>query len=196
MQHYPTMEYSIWKYISMNKTIHVIGICHPPPPAENATMNAGFLNDLTELLMDKLGQLENIILLRDFNINIDETTSPGTVIFSDTMETIGLTQHVTQPMLNQGNILDLVFMDLDSKIKITGCRTSTPLSKHYSIIDTNTKKNKPNIVTKTIRDTTKLSQTHLMWSYTPPTLKPEDTIDQAYNQFKEELLKTLDVVAP
>ena len=68
---------------------------------------------------------------------------------------------------------------------------------HYSIIiDTNIKKNKPNIVTKTIRDTTKLSPTHLMEAYTPPIFKPEDTIDQAYNQFKEELLKMLDVVAP
>ena len=91
----PTMEYSIWKYTNKNKPIHVIGIYHSPPSADNATMNAGFLDDLTELLTDKIAQLENIILLRDFNIHIDETTSPDTVIFNDTMEALGLTQHVT-----------------------------------------------------------------------------------------------------
>ena len=57
------MEYSIWKYIKKNKPMHVIGIYHPPPTAKNATTNAMFLDDLTELLMDKLTQLENIILL-------------------------------------------------------------------------------------------------------------------------------------
>ena len=72
-----------------------------------------------------------------------------------------------------------------------------PLPDHYSIIiDTNIKKNKPNIITKSIRGKTKLSQTHLMESYTPPTFKPKDIIDQAYNQFKEELLRMLDVVEP
>ena len=78
-------------------------------------MNAGFLDDLTKFLMDKLAQLENIILLGDFNVNIDDKTSPDTVIFNDTMEALGLTQHVTQPMHNQDNILDLVFTELDKK---------------------------------------------------------------------------------
>ena len=48
---------------------------------------------------------------------------------------------------------------------------------------------------KTIRDTTKHSPTHLVKSYTPPTFKPEDTIHQVYNQFKEEMIRMLDAVA-
>ena len=156
-----------------------------------------FLHDFTELLTDKLAQLEKIILLGHFNIHTEETTLPDTIIFNDTMEALGLTQHVTQPMPNKCNILDFVFVELDSKIKITGCRRNTPLSDTYSIIIyTIIKKNKPNIVTKIIRDNTKLSPTHLMESYIPPTFKPEDTIDQVYNQFKEELIKRLDDVAP
>ena len=73
-----------------------------------------------------------------------------------------------------------------------------PLSDHYSIIiDANIKKNKSNIVTKKkIRDTTKLSPTHLMESYKQPTFTPGDTIDQVYNQFREELIETLDAVVP
>ena len=49
---------------------------------------------------------------------------------------------------------------------------------------------------KIIRHTTKLSPTHLMESYLPPTFKPEDIIDQVHNHFKEELIKMLDAVAP
>ena len=81
--------------IKKNKPIHIIGIYHPPPTAENVTTNAEFPYDLTELLTDKHAQLENIILLGDFNIHIEETTSPGTAIFNDTMESLGLTKHVT-----------------------------------------------------------------------------------------------------
>ena len=50
-----------------------------------------------------------------------------------------------------------------------------PIIRHYSIIiDANIEKNKPNIVTKSIRDTTELSPAHLIESYTPLTFKPED----------------------
>ena len=35
-----------------------------------------------------------------------------------------------------------------------------------------------------------------MESHIPPTFKPEDTIEQVYNQFKEELIRMLDAVAP
>ena len=103
-----TMEHSVWKYIKKNKPTH-IGIHHPPPTAKNVTTSVMFLDDLTELLTDKLAQLESIILLGDFNIYIEETTAPDTVIFNDTMEALGLTQHMTQPVHNKCHILDLVF---------------------------------------------------------------------------------------
>ena len=152
----PTMEYSIWKYIKKNKLVHIIGIYYPPPNAENTTTNAMFLDDLTGHLIDKLTQLESIIVLGNFNMHIEEIRSPDTIIFNDTMEALGQTQHLTQLMHNKGNILDLVFTELDSKITITGCRTNTPQSDHYSIIiDTNIKKKKANIFMKTIKDTTK-----------------------------------------
>ena len=74
-------------------------------------------------------------------------------------------------MHNKGNILNLVFTELDLKITITGYRTNTQLSDHYSIIiDTDIKKNKPNIVMKTIKDTTKISPIHLMGAHTHPYL--------------------------
>ena len=88
-------------------------------------------------------------------------------------------------------------MVLLKKLKSLDAEQTTLLSDHYSvIIDTNIKKNKQNIVTKIIRDTTKISPTHLMESYTQPTFKPDDIIDLVYNQFREELIKMLDAVAP
>ena len=70
----PTKEYSIWKYIKKKKLVHIIEIYNPTPNAENATTNAMFLDDQAELLMDKLTQLENIILLGDYNMHIEEIT--------------------------------------------------------------------------------------------------------------------------
>ena len=86
-----TVKYSIWRYIKKNKLVHIVGIYCPPPIAENVTTNATFLDDLTEPPMDKLVQLENIILLGYFNMHIEEITSPDTIIFSNTMKALGQT---------------------------------------------------------------------------------------------------------
>ena len=118
------MEYVICKYNKKNKLVHVIGIHLPLQNAENAT-SVMFLVDLSELFTDKLMQLENIILLGDFNMHIEEIMSLDTIIFNNTLVVSGLTQHITKQMHNKGNILDLVFTELDSKSTITGCRAST-----------------------------------------------------------------------
>ena len=85
----------------------IITCNHLLPNAENATTNTMFLDDLTELLIDKLTQLEIIMPLGDFNMHIEEITSLDITIFSNTMEALGIPQHITQPMHNKGNILDL-----------------------------------------------------------------------------------------
>ena len=75
-----------------------------------------FLDDLTELLTDKLAQLENIILLGNFNMHLEEITLPDTIIFNATMGTLGLTQHITQPTHSKGGILAVFFTELTQKL--------------------------------------------------------------------------------
>ena len=49
-----TMEYIVCKLIHENKTIHIIGIYHPPPSTDNLTTNATSIDEINNLLTEKI----------------------------------------------------------------------------------------------------------------------------------------------
>ena len=76
-------------------------------------------------------------------MHIEDLTETGTIIFNDTMQALGLKQHVTRPTHKQGNTLDLIFTELTSEIQVTNCTTHGYISDHSPvIIDTNLNKEK------------------------------------------------------
>ena len=48
----PTIEYGVWKATICNKTIHLVGIYHPPPSTTNRTTTNMFIDEITNLLTD------------------------------------------------------------------------------------------------------------------------------------------------
>ena len=59
-----------------------MGIYHPPPG--NDTTNAMLIDDITDLLADKIGK-NNIVMLGDLNMHIDDLSNADSHIFNDTM---------------------------------------------------------------------------------------------------------------
>ena len=53
----------------------------------------------------------------DLNIHVEDHSSIDTSIFNDTMQPLGLQQHVNKPMHNQSNIPDLIFTEVNSDLK-------------------------------------------------------------------------------
>ena len=70
-QHLCTIEYAIWQVSLKNKTTAIHGIYHPPPKQDQT--NVTFLDEITELLTSKLPNMENAIILGDFNMHIEDT---------------------------------------------------------------------------------------------------------------------------
>ena len=95
-QHLHTIEYATWQVSLKNITITILGICHLPPK-QNQT-NTTFLDEITKLLTSKLPNIENAIILGDFNMHIEDLTDNSSPIFVDIMEVLGLQQHVNQPI--------------------------------------------------------------------------------------------------
>ena len=56
--------------------------------------NAMFIDKITDYLTKYLSELQNNIILGDFNIHINNLASNGVVIFIDTMSILGLDQLV------------------------------------------------------------------------------------------------------
>ena len=57
-----------------------------------------FIDDLTEHLTDWMPSYRNILICGDFNIHIDDPNDTEVQIFNDTMEALGLQQHVNFEM--------------------------------------------------------------------------------------------------
>ena len=90
----PTTEYAVWKTKAVNTPLHLMGLYHPPPTDGMTTTM--FLDEVTKLLMALIPKY-NIMLLGDFNMYIKDTSNPDNIIFNDTMEVLGLIQHVKSP---------------------------------------------------------------------------------------------------
>ena len=62
--------------------------------------------------------MENAIILGDFNMHIEDPTDNNSKIFVDTMETLGLKQHVVEPTHRKENMLDPIFTEVTSQINV------------------------------------------------------------------------------
>ena len=88
-----SIEYATLSLTVRKKTITIMGIYHPPP--KDKITNGMFINDITDHLTCLLSATTNNVILRDFNMHINNMSSNDVVIFNNTLMALGLTQHVT-----------------------------------------------------------------------------------------------------
>ena len=119
-----TIEYAVWKIEIKSKSLHVIGIYHPPPNAQdNATSNM-FMDEITELLTALIPKYNSLIIMGDYNMHIDNITNVENLTFNDTMEALGLSQQIRTPIHRQGNILDLICIEDNSQLHYRNCQNT------------------------------------------------------------------------
>ena len=111
-----------------NSTLNLKSIYHPPYPVNQRITNSMFLDDLTDHLTEWMASVRNIVICRDFNIHINDINDPEAQIFKDTMEAVGLQQHVCFTTHPTGNTLDLIFTKLTPQL-------NTKISKGRYILD-------------------------------------------------------------
>ena len=95
----PTIEYVVWKTIGSNTPIHLIGLYHPPPT--DGTTTTMFLDEITELLTTLICKYDNIMLLGNFNMQIEDINKAGNIIFNDTTEALGLIHMLNHPHISR-----------------------------------------------------------------------------------------------
>ena len=101
------LEYSIWPARVRNKTLTIVGIYHPPLGSTRNTL-ARFLDQVSELVQYLFTNHKNLVLLGDFNVHVNKLDNQDTQSYLDTMEALGLVQHIDQQTHKLGNTLDLV----------------------------------------------------------------------------------------
>ena len=148
------------------------------------------IDDITELLTNKLPQYKNSITLADFNVHMEDQTNADAVIFNETMRALGLEQHISGPTHVRENTLDLIFIQLSNSFNITNTTLHGYISDYcIGSVDINIKKQIYPVETKEIRDRTKLTGPTLVQNITPPDFNEDTTIDEAASHLNTELLK-------
>ena len=91
------------------------------------------MDEYVEFLADVLADYRNVLIHDDFNIYIKSKDDPDAEVFSDMMEALGLDQHTNFCTHRSGNILDLVFTEVISFLKVLECSEGLYLSDHKAI---------------------------------------------------------------
>ena len=80
-----------------------------------------------------MSSFKNILNGGDYNIHIDDINDPDVWIFNDTMEALGLQQHVDFPTHHAGSNLDLIFTEITSQLD-TRISKGRYISEHRAIV--------------------------------------------------------------
>ena len=119
-------------------------IYHPPYSLKNKLTNRVFLDDFTNFVTDLLPDHNNNVLLRDFNLHVSNEDDIDSAIFLDTIEAMGLYQHVGFPTHKSGNTLDLILSEIQSDAMVITTAPGPYITNHRAVISTlNIKKVQP-----------------------------------------------------
>ena len=87
------------------------------------------------------------------------------------MEALGLKQHITEPTHHKGNILDLIFMETTSQIKVSQLNMLSFISDHRLISATiSVEKDIPKTTRMKVRYFKDVSPAMMMKNFNPPPL--------------------------
>ena len=192
----PTFEHATWELKTKKATLVIHGIYHPPPSLTNKTTNSLFIEDFTDFVSKTLPSHPNNIYISDFNLHIsEEETDP--IIFNDSIEAMGLYQHVNFPTHKSGNILDLVLSDIQQSTSVITTSPGPYLSDHRAVISTlNIKRLNPSFTYKQVRRIKEITQDQLIDEFKLENVPLTTKLHEIVPMLKTELSRTLDTLAP
>ena len=192
-----SFEYVTWMLTMRWKTITVTGIYHPPP--KDRITNGMFIDDITNHLTSLLLATINNIIMGDFNMHINDMSSNDAVIFQDTLTALGLTQHVTtstHARVCKGNILNLIFMEEATSIKLTSCQVVPFLSDHKLVSAVlNIKKPPIEIKTSSVHKLKCITEESFKAAFNEDAIDLTSPVDAVLHQVNDELHKAWDTIA-
>ena len=94
-----TIEHGVWSTIIRNKKLTLVGVYHPPIGSSTGNTYNKSLEEVSQLIQFLITNHKNLVLLGgDLSIHSQDIENPDSLIYSDTMEALGLQQHIEKPM--------------------------------------------------------------------------------------------------
>ena len=192
-----SFEYATWEISIKWRSLTLTVLYHPPYSLINKSTNKAFLDDFTDYMANLLSERRNNIVLGDFNIHVSNDDDTDSAIFSDTIEAMGLYQHVSFPMHRLGNTLDLIISEIQSSISINTIVLGPFITDHCAIISTlSLKKQQPRRTVKEVRKLHKVATEDWMNEFNPKNVELSSNLDAVVTLLGKEFKHTLDKLAP
>ena len=192
-----SFEFGVWSVCCKSVTFTVIGLYRPPYSNQNKYTINDFIDELLKFMEFSFPKYKNILLMGDFNIQLDNSEDPDVEMFSDTMTTIGYQQHVNFYTHNKSHILDHVYSETEGEIQVLSCKMGQFISDHCSVkVKISVPKENMLRVTSTGRNIKEI-ETHIFKEALHGIKLNEDTnVDDMVKHFEDSLIRVLDELAP
>ena len=154
-------------------------------------------DDYVDYVSTAMPAYGNNLFIGDFNLHVSDIDNTDTAIFNDSIEAMGLYQHVGFETHKSGNILDLILSDITDSTKVLTTAAGPYLTDHRAVIATlNIKTFTPKPKVKTIRKLDKVSPKEWIEEFSPENVSLTYKLDTLVNSLDKELTRVLDKLAP
>ena len=155
------------------------------------------MDDFTSFVTELIPRWPENVLLGDFNLHVSNDDDIDSTIFLDTIEALGLYQHVTFPTHKQGNTLDLVLSELGSKSRVMTMSPGPYLTDHRVVISTlNVKSIQPKRLKKQVRKLDAVEVEQWEKEFDPAKVTLINNLEADVESLSRELQRVLDTLAP
>ena len=191
-----TIEHATWKAQLGKQAITILVIYHPPIGNAGNT-HTRFLDQVSELLQYSITNHKNLVVLGDFNIAIQDLGNPDSQTYKDTMEALGLTQHIDQATHQLGNTLDHIYTESIDTLEVRHSFIGDFLSDHRLVgIEINIRKMRRQLDSQTRRPFKKLDLNTFKQEFNNEAVTQHRQLDEIWAALEKELTRTLDKLIP
>ena len=156
-----------------------------------------FTDDFISFMEETLLDLKNPIILGDFNIHINDTDNTDAITFVDSMEALGLVQHVSKYTHLAGNIIDLIYTFQSNGLSVQYCSVGLFVSNHRIILAAiNLRKLTLTWQKVKSRKTKDIRPSDFESEFNNQNIPETDNIDELNLTYNKELTQVYDKLAP
>ena len=191
-----TIEHATWK-AQLGKQVITILVIYHPPIGNAGNTHTRFLDQVSELLQYSITNYKNLVVLGDFNIAIQDLGNPDSQTYNDTMEALGLTQHIGYATHQLGNKLDHIYTESINALEVRHSFLGEFLSDHRLVgIEVNKEKIRCQLENQNRRPFKNLDLDTFKQEFNNDAVTQHRQLDEIWGALEKELTRTLDKLIP
>ena len=189
---YTTLEQAGWSLQIGDKILTMLLIYHPP-----GNTHTRLLDEVSQLVQYYMTNHKNLVILGDFNVAVQDLNNPDSLAFYNTMEALGLVQHIDKPTHQLGNTLDHIYTESLDQLGVQHVFIGPYLSDHRLVgIEINVKKHIKHLEDQHRCPLKELDLDTFRNEFRNETVIQHSNLDIIWREFDRELTRTLDKLAP